>query len=250
MAQRKGIFLTQARTHKALWMAMAASFALHFLLLLPNNRLPSRPLQTDKTPVIFAELRQEKPQQAQLQQGKIEAAKKTLAAEQVATTQTAPKVTTTKEIKTEERVTTQKANKSVSKKNNNQPQTQQSTVQAKQPPAPVQATAEGSASSRSGLTISDDLLSSDPLERSYQKTLLAHLRNNLSVPQHLDGKVRLEVQFRYRQIATQVHVIQSSGDPELDDWALKAVLSANPFPPIPADLPDGYIFRPTLRTAP
>lgn len=87
---------------------------------------------------------------------------------------------------------------------------------------------------------------SDPVERSYAQQILTHLDQHLIAPQHLRGQVRLSLTIRYGQIATQVEVIKSSGSAEVDDWVLKAVLAANPFPVAPAQLPSPYIFRPTI----
>lgn len=103
---------------------------------------------------------------------------------------------------------------------------------------------------RPGLIINDDELSSDPLERSYQQLILAHLRNKVRAPIDLHGSVRLEIYFQYRQMATQIQVLRPSGNTEVDEWAVRAVMAANPFPPIPAELPEHYVFRPTLKIAP
>lgn len=91
--------------------------------------------------------------------------------------------------------------------------------------------------------------SSDPRERSYQQQIMAHLRQHLLAPVGLQGRVRLELHIRYSSIATHVQVIVSSGSRQLDDWAVRAVLAANPFPPLPDDLEEPFIFRPTLRIA-
>src|SRR5690554_8162762 len=54
----------------------------------------------------------------------------------------------------------------------------------------------------SGLAVSKELLSSDPLERDYQQKVLAHLRKTLTAPHSFSGSVRVEIRFSYRQIAT------------------------------------------------
>ena len=123
-------------------------------------------------------------------------------------------------------------------------QAHSSTANA-QPTAPAT-----NANTQLGLVHSSDLTAVDPLEQSYQQLLLAHLRSKVSAPAELNGSVRLAIKFSYRQIATEVQIIRSSGDPRVDDWALKAVLSANPYPPVPADFPTDYVFRPTLEIAP
>jgi TonB family protein len=100
-----------------------------------------------------------------------------------------------------------------------------------------------------GLSMSQDELAIDPFERSFQQQILAHMRNKIRAPNNLHGSVRLEIQYSYRQVITQVRIIRSSNDEELDDWAIKAILSANPYPSVPKDLPENYIFRPTLQVA-
>ncbi|MFC3681175.1 energy transducer TonB family protein [Bacterioplanoides pacificum] len=86
----------------------------------------------------------------------------------------------------------------------------------------------------------------DPQELSYVQQLIAHLNRKLVAPAQLHGQVRLQLTIRYQQIATRVEVLQSSGDPATDDWVVKAVLAANPFPPVPDHLPQPYVFSPTL----
>lgn len=100
-----------------------------------------------------------------------------------------------------------------------------------------------------GLSMSQDELAIDPLERSFQQQILAHLRNKIRAPESWHGSVRLEIQYSYRQIITQVRIIRSSQNDAFDDWAIKAILSANPYPKVPADLPENYVFRPTLQVA-
>ncbi|WP_157729695.1 TonB family protein [Bacterioplanes sanyensis] len=88
--------------------------------------------------------------------------------------------------------------------------------------------------------------SSDPLERSYQQRLLAHLRGHLVAPAGLHGSVRIELEIRYRQVATRVQIVDSSGSRSVDDWAVRAVLAASPFPAMPPELREPFVFRPTL----
>lgn len=132
-----------------------------------------------------------------------------------------------------------------------QPASPEQTAQTtnKNTSSAISATPDGEQpDSHPGLTFSKEEQASDPLEYSYQQQLLAHLRQRLRAPAGLKGSVRLEIQFSYRQLATHIQVIHSSGNPRLDDWAMKAVMAANPFPPVPAELPADYIFRPTIKT--
>lgn len=87
---------------------------------------------------------------------------------------------------------------------------------------------------------------SNPQERSYVQQLSEHLNRKIIAPAGLSGKIQLRLSIRYRQIATSVTVIKSSGNPATDDWVVKAVLAANPFPPAPEHLPEPYLFYPTL----
>lgn len=92
----------------------------------------------------------------------------------------------------------------------------------------------------------DDALSLDPLERDYQQQVLAHLRQHLIVPAHLHGEVRIRFTVRYRHIATDVRVLEHEGHGDLAAWINRHVLQANPFPTVPAELPDPWSFSPTL----
>lgn len=248
MAQQKGKQLASKRSHAALWLAIVGSISLHFVFLWPTTNSSEPKKAVPVYPVILAELRQPIPTQALLQQSRSSsnpssssAPNKSVASEaDQEDSRALEKITPIDmRVNTEPRV---KPKTKPSQENDNR-KTEPQTAQV-ETPATTNQTA------RSGLTISRELLSSDPIERNYQQQVLAHLRNRLAAPPYLSGSVRLEIQFRYRQIATQVQVIHSSGSPQLDDWAIKAVLSANPFPPLPAEIADGYIFRPTLRTAP
>ena len=87
---------------------------------------------------------------------------------------------------------------------------------------------------------------SDPLERNYIQQLLTHLDQKIIAPEQLSGKVRLQISINYGQIVTQVTVINSSGNRAIDDWVVKAVLAANPFPQVPDKFSQPYIFRPTI----
>ncbi|UZK04262.1 TonB family protein [Venatoribacter cucullus] len=228
--------------HRLLLGMLAASLLLHSLLLAPGWHWP----QAQPQPVvILAKIRSPEPQAP---------VRHDTAASQTAavTNQPLPPVSSVPEPQPEPRLTTNAASVPV-------------------PPAPRRARAEQAAqspqksnsttasalaappdgeqpNSRPGLTFSKEEQASDPLEYSYQQQLLAHLRQRLRAPAGLKGSVRLEIQFSYRQLATHIQVIHSSGNPKLDDWAMKAVMAANPFPPVPAELPANYIFRPTIKT--
>ncbi|WP_430459963.1 TonB C-terminal domain-containing protein [Thalassolituus sp. LLYu03] len=105
---------------------------------------------------------------------------------------------------------------------------------------------EAASVAQPGLTDRQDELSSDPVERQYQQQILAHLRQQVEAPAGFSGSVRLSLTIRYGQIATDVDIVRSSGDPAIDDWAVKAAIGANPYPQVPPQLPQPYHFRPTL----
>ncbi len=125
----------------------------------------------------------------------------------------------------------------------------QSPRQPVKPASAARPSIPRSATSHPVVNEGEQQWSSDPRERSYQQQIMAHLRQHLLAPVGLQGKVRLELHIRYSSIATHVQVIVSSGSRQLDDWAVRAVLAANPFPPLPDDLEEPFIFRPTLRIA-
>lgn len=209
---------------------LAASLLLHALLLLPAKVKLANPPQQHK--VIHAQLQAEQPKYTQLQQQTEPSApaQPNTAKEQPAKQTVPPKVIASKAAKKES---------IVQKKTTAKPQ----PVEKFKEPAMEQP-------KQTGLAIQQDELALDPLERTYEQELLAHLRSKLSAPEHLNGQVRLAIKFKYQQIATEVKIIASSGNAEVDDWAIKSVLAANPFPPEPADLRKDYTFRPTLKIAP
>lgn len=198
--------------HKLLAAALLGSALLHTLLLAPI--MDWMPPAINSLPVINAQLQTEQPTQQRLQ------------------TKSAAS-TTNAELN---KIVTPTQNKTNSA-NNLKSVTKQ----------PITADSQ---SMIAGLTISDDELSSDPIERSYQQQILAHLRNKVRAPTDLHGSVRLEIHFQYRQMATQIQVLRPSGNHAVDEWAVRAVMTANPFPPIPPELPAEYVFRPTIQIQP
>ncbi len=94
----------------------------------------------------------------------------------------------------------------------------------------------------------DDQRFSDPVEQKYYERLMAHLNQKLPAhPAGIQGDVRLQVTIKYGAVITAVDVIVSSGDPTTDEWARRAILATSPVPAVPSDLPQPYLFRPTLR---
>lgn len=89
--------------------------------------------------------------------------------------------------------------------------------------------------------------SEDPTYTSYRRVLREYLAQRLEAQPSLTGKVRLKIKLEYGSFATNVVVIKSSGKPQLDDWARKAALAANPYPKIPQEIGSTFEFSPTLQ---
>ena len=89
--------------------------------------------------------------------------------------------------------------------------------------------------------------SEDPTYTSYRRVLTQYLYQRLSAKAEFQGTVRLKIKLEYGSFATSVQIIQSSGDIELDSWAKKAALAANPYPKIPKELGSKFEFSPTLQ---
>lgn len=259
MAQHQRKLLAVKRSNKTLWAAIVGSGAVHAFFFGSSIISPAPQIKPQAYPVIFAELRHEQPQQAQLQQQQSQPVLEKTPNEQVpaplesalieseqstqpkpssqTTTSKTPKKPVAKKEPAESAATT----KPVAEKSESEPQPTADSTEEK---TALDKTEQ------SGLAISKDMLSSDPFEREYQQKVLAHLRKTLLAPKHYSGSVRVEIRFSYRQIATDVRVVISSGNPFFDEWAVKAILVANPFPPVPQELGDDYVFRPTLKVAP
>ncbi len=246
------------RHYQRLLLAVAISLLLHALLLSAPFSVRLTPAQTQ--PVINAELRQPEVSARTLQDAS--PAQVPTAEVQAAQTQEVAQ-SQSETVKQNAAVKQSAAVKHNAGPEQGQKQPQAKTEAAKQnpqqpipepqsAPQPRQQssaqTAQQPSQKQSGLVAEKEDLSADPLERSYQQKLLAHLRERVIAPAQFTGSVRLELTLSYRQVATNVRVIRSSGDPLMDDWAVKAALSANPYPRVPDELPASYTFRPTIRT--
>lgn len=87
----------------------------------------------------------------------------------------------------------------------------------------------------------------DPTYRSYHKVLTQYLGQRLEASPDLKGTVRLKIQIEYSAIATNVTIIESSGDLDVDSWAKRAALAANPYPKVPKEIGTAFEFSPTLH---
>lgn len=269
MAQHQRKLLAGKRSNKTLWAAIVGSGAIHAFFLGSSIISPAPQIKPQTYPVIFAELRHEQPQQAQLQQQQSQqvASEPALLAKQSeptpkSTSELAPEPVLEKTAVEQVPAPLEPAN--IESKQSTQPKPKPSSqtdasktpkkpVTKKEPQPKADSIKEKTAldkTEQSGLAISKDMLSSDPFELEYQQKVLAHLRKTLLAPKHYSGSVRVEIRFSYRQIATDVKVVISSGNPFFDEWAVKAILVANPFPPVPKELGDDYVFRPTLKVGP
>lgn len=229
--------------------ALLLSALLHLLLFLPAARQP-QPV----TRVLNADIRVEKPRAAlasqpapQVKENPAPAAenKTPTAPQPVPTSGKIPASTALNANVPLKEVAVKPVQPALAENTNQQAAAEKVTGDhTTEPPALSEAPAQP------GLNDAQDELSEDPLERSYQQRILAHLRQQMQAPAALSGSVRLSLTLRYKSIATDVQVIRSSGNQQLDDWAVKAAIAANPYPPVPDGFAEPYIFRPTIRTAP
>lgn len=89
--------------------------------------------------------------------------------------------------------------------------------------------------------------SEDPTYSSYRRVLRQYLAQRLEAKAELKGKVRLKIKLEYGSFATSVKIVESSGDLDVDSWAKKAALAANPYPKIPKEIGSTFEFSPTLQ---
>jgi outer membrane biosynthesis protein TonB len=89
--------------------------------------------------------------------------------------------------------------------------------------------------------------SEDPTYSSYRRVLRQYLAQRLEANSALKGRVRLKIKLEYGSIATHVNIIESSGDLNVDNWAKKSALAANPYPKIPKEIGSTFEFSPTLQ---
>jgi protein TonB len=87
----------------------------------------------------------------------------------------------------------------------------------------------------------------DPTYTSYRKVLIQYLGRRLEANAEFQGTVRLKIKLEYGSFATSIKIIKSSGNIELDTWAKKAALAANPYPKIPKEIGSTFEFSPTLQ---
>jgi len=89
--------------------------------------------------------------------------------------------------------------------------------------------------------------SEDPTYSSYRRVLRQYLAQRLEANSALKGRVRLKIKLEYGSIATHVNIIESSGDLDVDNWAKRSALAANPYPKIPKEIGSTFEFSPTLQ---
>lgn len=228
------------RQHPLL-IALLFSAAVHLLLVIAPGRDSPAP---QPVPVINAELRSAVPRTAQQQQpaGKEKSQQNARKDAQKSSQKTA------KELRNNA-VTSQGENprKAVPARPAENAAAATRPLTTPETALPVVTPLPVTTNSLPGREDTDDEQNLDPLERSYQQQVQAHLHNHLLADESFNGSVRLQLTIQYRQIATNVQVIRSSGNPALDQWAVRATIAANPFPKAPRELPDPYVFRPTIK---
>lgn len=89
--------------------------------------------------------------------------------------------------------------------------------------------------------------SEDPTYTSYRRIATQYLQQRLEAKAGLKGRVRLKIKLEYGSFATSVNIVESSGDLDVDSWAKKAALAANPYPKIPKEIGSTFEFSPTLQ---
>jgi ATP phosphoribosyltransferase len=87
----------------------------------------------------------------------------------------------------------------------------------------------------------------DPIYTSYRQVLKQYLGQRLEAKTKYKGTVCLKIKLEYSSFAIRVNIIKSSGDVEIDNWATKAALVANPYPRIPKEISSTFEFSPTLQ---
>ena len=259
-SEKQPLSLTRRlRRHWPIATAMGASLALHGALLLIQQ--PTQP--NGKTQVINARLTSDKAQRSD-SQDQLPQETATPQAAQQQTDNAQPKAET-KQAKPEQPepsvVTTKAAAKHKTAKSEVDRTEKQPEKKITEPTKPttssVQAIASAAfatkASQQSQQSTQQDQLksgeeqrTSDPVQRRYQDQVLAHIRNTFNLPAYTQGKIRLQLTFNYGNFVTNVEVVTSSGDQKTDNIVKKAILSANPFPTMPKEIQQPYIFRPTI----
>jgi len=80
----------------------------------------------------------------------------------------------------------------------------------------------------------------------YISDLESHIKSNWVLPEWMAKsayKCILRAKFNFRGFVTEVGVVESSGDSQFDQYAIKAVEASNPFPVPPDDLKDLFNAR-------
>ncbi len=90
----------------------------------------------------------------------------------------------------------------------------------------------------------------DPTYSSYRRVVTQYLTQRLEAKHEFVGTVRLRIKLEYGSFATSIKIVQSSGNLELDNWAKKAALAANPYPKIPKEIGATFEWTPTFQFDP
>ena len=222
----------QRRKHHRLLLALLLSAGLHLLLLWPQASSPG-----PQPPVINARLQLPEPVIPQL----------TARPASQPLPQPAEQLPSTKPAATQDSTRGVSAAANQHKSAGAQPGSGTAAEETTTPASDNRAESADRQPSPGKTEAMEQALAADPQERHYQQQILAHLREQLIAPAQFRGELQLQLTLRYRRIATDVQVVISSGNAQLDAWAVKAAIAANPYPAVPDSLPSPYRFRPILR---
>lgn len=161
-----------------------------------------------------------------------------------------PKIDT--KAKTDKKISNREAQQEPKEKPKKEPKKEPvleelSETQIQQPPQKQSQQQKSQISSDSRAQVEALEGSEDPTYTSYRKVLSQYLAQRLEAQPTLQGRVRLKIKLEYGSFATQVNIIESSGNLQLDNWARKAALAANPYPKIPKEIGLIFEFSPTLQ---
>jgi len=246
--------------HKRLIAALLLSVALHALIFVP---VPKEPDSISLRSVIHARLDKQNRELIQQEQaGQLEQAEAETISQQSQIAEASEQVTEEVERQTSEQQQSteeQLSSEAEARQKIEQTDTQNEQSQAEQQTAePPEKTTElkpqtanpQSHSQKKQLSqarVEAHSGSEDPTYTSYLQVLTQYLGQRLKAKANMAGNVRLKIKIQYGSIATSVQIIESSGDPTLDDWAKKAALGANPYPQVPKELGNSFEFSPTLK---
>ena len=247
--------------HKRLIAALLLSAAVHALLFVPAQPEPESIFLRS---IIHARLdKQNRELIQQAQSGQLEQAEAKNTTEQSQLSDAAEKVVKEQaesaakqqEATSEKKLTTDTASNNKVKQTkeiSDQEQVEQITAESSEQPAETEPQAANPQSQAQQQQVSQARVeahsgSEDPTYTSYLQVLKQYIGQRVLSKPGMQGVLRIKMKIEYGSIATSVQVIESSGNAALDEWAKRAILSANPYPKIPEELGNTFEYAPTLR---